>query len=96
MEGSGRALAEQRLLLAGEPGAATGTAPGRAAEVTMHRVSCRLTLTCQGAAEELDHFTVECGDVIRLAAGDEIAIDHHFLIHPFRAGVLKIGLERWP
>src|SRR5438105_6356096 len=44
----------------------------------------------------LDQLAAERGYVVRLAARDDAAVDHHLLIDPFRAGVQQIGLERGP
>src|SRR5882672_199939 len=47
-------------------------------------------------AEEIDHSSVECGDVVGLTARHEVAVGDDLVIHPFRARVLKIRLERRP
>src|SRR3982751_6825082 len=46
--------------------------------------------------ELLDHLPIESWDVVRLAAGDDAVINHNLLVDPVRAGVLQIGLQRWP
>ena len=45
------------------------------------------------AAEYLRHATVERGKVIRFTAGDQITVDHQFLVYPLRPGIFEIGLE---
>jgi hypothetical protein len=48
---------------------------------------------CGGLAEQLDHLAVERWNVVGLATGHEVPIDHNFLVDPFRAGIPKISLE---
>src|SRR4051794_6671175 len=43
--------------------------------------------------EQLDHYPVECRDVIGLAAGYELSVANHFLVDPVRARVLQIRLQ---
>jgi hypothetical protein len=40
----------------------------------------------------LHQFRIECGQVIRFAARHQPVIHDHFLVHPFRAGILKVHL----
>lgn len=40
----------------------------------------------------LNHLFAECRKIIRLSAGNEIAIHHHFFVHPIGARILEIGL----
>lgn len=49
-----------------------------------------------GAAEHLDEFGVEGGEVVGLAAGDEVAVFDHFLVVPVGSGVAEVGAERGP
>src|SRR5664279_4776792 len=46
--------------------------------------------------EFLDHLFVEGGDFARLAARDEPVIGDDFAVGPVGAGVLEIGVQRWP
>src|SRR5471032_1005726 len=39
---------------------------------------------------------VEGRDIVRLAAGDQLAVDHHLFVAPLRAGVAQIGLQTGP
>src|SRR5258705_6394714 len=48
------------------------------------------------APEKINHFPVEGGDIVRLPAGDEIAVDNHFFVLPLRAGITQIRLEGRP
>jgi hypothetical protein len=44
-------------------------------------------------AEQLIHLCIERRDVIRLAAGDQVAIDHDFFIDPVCPRIAQISLE---
>src|ERR1035437_902107 len=39
---------------------------------------------------------VERGNIVRVAAGNELAVGHDFLIHPGCSGILQIRLQRKP
>src|SRR5262249_1086019 len=43
-----------------------------------------------------DHFSVECWNVIRLAAGNQSIVHDHFLIHPAFAPIAQAALNRRP
>jgi hypothetical protein len=58
--------------------------------------SSRLPRSSTHSAEQIYHRSVECRDVIGLAARDEVAVDDYLLIHPFGAGVPEISLKCWP
>ena len=45
------------------------------------------------ATEQGDHLPVEGRDVVRLAAGDQVAVHHHLLVHPLGAGVPRSVLS---
>src|SRR3954452_21334250 len=47
-------------------------------------------------AELLDHLLREGRDVVRLARGDEALVGDDLLVHPFRARVAQVGLQRGP
>ena len=47
-------------------------------------------------ADLLDHFAIECRNVIRLSRRHNSAVDDDLLVHPLRARVGEIRLERWP
>lgn len=44
----------------------------------------------------LDHFRAEGGQVVRIAGGHQTVVDDDFFIHPDRAGVLEVDLQRRP
>src|SRR5471032_3409768 len=39
---------------------------------------------------------IEGRDIVRLAAGDQLTVDHHLLIAPLRAGVAQVDLQTGP
>jgi hypothetical protein len=43
--------------------------------------------------KQFGYFAVERGQVVRFAAGDEVAIHYNFLVHPVCIGVPKVGLQ---
>ncbi len=49
-----------------------------------------------GFGNHLNHFPVECRNVIRLTAGHQLTIADHLLIHPLGAGVCQIRFKRGP
>ena len=46
--------------------------------------------------EEGYDFAVEGGDVVGLAAGDKIAVDHDLLVDPFGPSAAYIRFQGWP
>src|SRR5581483_4230948 len=46
--------------------------------------------------EDPEHLAVEGRDVVRLAARDEVAVDHDLLVDPVAAGVPDVRLEGRP
>jgi hypothetical protein len=49
-----------------------------------------------GLLVERDQRLGEGGDVLGLAAGDDIAVGHRFLVHHLAAGVAQVGTDRGP
>src|ERR1700761_5560244 len=56
---------------------------------------CSMTMPAC-AAEQLDHFPVECREIIGAAARDQPLVHDRFLVHPVCAGVLEVCFERGP
>jgi hypothetical protein len=44
-------------------------------------------------AEHLDHFLVECRNVVGLARSNKLAVGDHLLIDPFGSGIRQIGFQ---
>src|SRR5205085_10379153 len=85
------ALYERRINLSGGQTAAT-TSKSR---LERRNRDCFLGLVFP-FAELLDHFSIECRDVVRFAAGDQPIIDDDLFVNPLAAGVLDVGLDRRP
>ena len=43
-----------------------------------------------------DDLLAERRNVVRLAAGDDVAVENHLLVNPVRPGILEIGFQRRP
>jgi hypothetical protein len=48
------------------------------------------------ACDHLDYLLAEHGQIIRHARGDEGAVNHARLVHPFAASVYHVVLDRMP
>src|SRR5437016_2323767 len=74
--------------------------PSRVVPVELNRASSDLALTAAYGAgafrKQRNHLAIECGDVVRLAAGDYAALIHNFLVDPGAACVAYVGLQRGP
>src|SRR5215213_8024251 len=47
-------------------------------------------------SKRLQQSTVESRDIVGLAAGDQVAVDHGGLVDPLTAGIANVGLQAWP
>src|ERR1700722_1955466 len=64
--------------------------------VTSQASSRGWQLSAARTCEQLDHRRVERWYVVGLATCGQALINNHLLIHPFRASILEVSLERWP
>jgi hypothetical protein len=55
--------------------------------------SCHLSLPLYATPEQVDNFVIERRDVVGFATRNEISVDDHFPIDPFRPSILQIALE---
>src|ERR1041385_6692789 len=46
--------------------------------------------------KKFDHLPIECGNVVRFPARNQIPIHDDFFVHPLRSGISKVGLDRRP
>src|SRR6185436_3522169 len=93
------ALPAQPRWSSSEPGETAGVeaARGVADMLSGRRATGRIGAALMATFGNLfNHFLVECGQIIRFAAGYQATVDHHLAIHPLGAGVLQILAQRRP
>jgi hypothetical protein len=76
----------------GGPAGGQGVSPHRIRIPTSSH-SCRLSFPLDATPEQVDNFVIERRDVVGFATRNEVSVDDHLPIDPFRAGILQIALE---
>ena len=56
----------------------------------LRRSGCRVP----AFGEFLDYLPVKCWDVVGLSAGNQSVVDDHFFVHPARASIAHVDLDR--